>query len=193
MTMKTSDTLDHLFADLIALQSNSVTKLPPVHLWNPKTSGDMDIRIDREGRWIHEGGEIKRPALVKLFSSILKLEDNEYFLVTPVEKWKINVEVAPFFITQVTRDIRNDQQAISCTTLNDETIILNEDHPLIIKYESQSDQPTPLVKVRGNLWALVSRSAFYQLVAWGENSSGKEDNAVYLTSMGRQFLLGKST
>jgi hypothetical protein len=191
--MKTSDTLDNMFADLLALQSNSVTKLPPVHLWNPKNSGDMDIRIDREGRWIHEGGEIKRPALVQLFSSILKLENNEYFLVTPVEKWKISVEVAPFFITQVTRVIRNDQQAISCTTLNDETIILNEDHPLIIKYESLSDQPTPLVKVRGNLWALVSRSAFYQLVDWGENSSGNEDNAVYLTSMGRQFLLGKST
>jgi hypothetical protein len=191
--MKTSDTLDNLFADLIALQSNSVAKLPPVHLWNPKNSGDMDIRIDREGRWIHEGGEIKRPALVKLFSSILKLENNQYFLVTPVEKWKISVEVAPFFITQVTRVIRNDQQVISCTTLNDETIILNEDHPLIIKYESLSDEPTPLVKVRGNLWALVSRSAFYQLVAWGENSSGNEDNAVYLTSMGRQFLLGKST
>lgn len=182
-----------MFADLLALQSDSVTKLPPVHLWNPKNSGDMDIRIDREGRWIHEGGEIKRPALVQLFSSILKLENNEYFLVTPVEKWKISVEVAPFFITQVTRVIRDDQQAISCTTLNDETIILNEDHPLIIKYESLSDQPTPLVKVRGNLWALVSRSAFYQLVAWGENSSGNEDNAVYLTSMGRQFLLGKST
>ncbi|MFQ3345992.1 MAG: hypothetical protein ACI89A_000529 [Porticoccaceae bacterium] len=191
--MKTSDTLDNMFADLLALQSDSVTKLPPVHLWNPKNSGDMDIRIDREGRWIHEGGEIKRPALVQLFSSILKLENNEYFLVTPVEKWKISVEVAPFFITQVTRVIRDDQQAISCTTLNDETIILNEDHPLIIKYESLSDQPTPLVKVRGNLWALVSRSAFYQLVAWGENSSGNEDNAVYLTSMGRQFLLGKST
>tara|TARA_B110000503_G_scaffold25710_1_gene40602 strand:- start:1066 stop:1641 length:576 start_codon:yes stop_codon:yes gene_type:complete len=191
--MKTSDTLDNLFADLIALQSNSVTKLPPVHLWNPKNSGDMDIRIDREGRWIHEGGEIKRPALVKLFSSILKLENNQYFLVTPVEKWKISVEVAPFFITQVTRVVRNDQQAISCMTLNDETIILNEDHPLIIKYESLSDEPTPLVKVRGNLWALVSRSAFYQLVAWGENPSGNEDNAVYLTSMGREFLLGKST
>jgi uncharacterized protein len=191
--MKTSDTLDNLFADLIALQSNSVTKLPPVHLWNPKNSGDMDIRIDREGRWIHEGGEIKRPALVKLFSSILKLENNQYFLVTPVEKWKISVEVALFFITQVTRVVRNDQQAISCMTLNDETIILNEDHPLIIKYESLSDEPTPLVKVRGNLWALVSRSAFYQLVAWGENPSGNEDNAVYLTSMGRQFLLGKST
>jgi hypothetical protein len=191
--MKTSDTLDNMFADLLALQSDSVTKLPPVHLWNPKNSGDMDIRIDREGRWIHEGGEIKRPALVQLFSSILKLENNEYFLVTPVEKWKISVEVAPFFITQVTRVIRDDQQAISCTTLNDETIILNEDHPLIIKYESLSDQPTPLVKVRGNLWALVSRSAFYQLVAWGENPSGNEDNAVYLTSMGRQFLLGKST
>lgn len=191
--MKSSDTLGTLFADLIALQSDAATKLPPVHLWNPKDSGDMDIRIDREGRWIHDGGEIKRPAMVKLFSSILKFENNEYFLVTPVEKWKINVEVAPFFITQVTRDIRDDHQAISCTTLNDETIILSGDHPLIIKYESKSDQPTPLVKIRGDLWALVSRSAFYQLVAWGEASSGGEDNGVYVSSMGHQFLLGKST
>ena len=191
--MKSSDTLGTLFADLIALQSDSAMTLPPVHLWNPKDSGDMDIRVDSEGRWIHEGGEIKRPAMVKLFSSILKFENNEYFLVTPVEKWKITVEVAPFFITQVSRDIRNDQQAISCTTLNDETIILSDDHPLIIKYESESDQPTPLVKIRGDLWALVSRSAFYQLVVWGEASSGDEDNDVYLSSMGRQFLLGKST
>jgi hypothetical protein len=190
--MKPSHSLDTLFADLLALQSDSSMKLPPVDLWDPEESGDMDIRVDREGRWIHEGGEIKRPALVKLFSSILKVENGQYFLVTPVEKWRIKVDVAPFFITEVSRDIRHDQQAISCVTLNGESIVLSDDHPLTIEYKPESDQPIPLVKVRGDLSALVSRSAFYQLVAWGESSATDENNAVYLSSMGRQFLLGKS-
>ena len=190
--MRSSNSLDTLFADLIAQQSDSSTKLPPVDLWDPKVSGDMDICVDREGRWIHEGGEIKRPALVKLFSSILKFENGQYFLVTPVEKWRINVEVAPFFIPEVSRDVRHDQQAISCLTLNGEIIILSDDHPLSVQYKPESDQPIPLVKVRGELSALVSRSAFYQLVAWGESSATNGDQAVYLSSMGCRFLLGKS-
>ena len=75
----TDKVLDNLFSDLLSLEASTNKKIPPVHLWNPELSGDMDLVIDREGRWIHEGGEIKRPALVKLFSSILKKEDNEYF------------------------------------------------------------------------------------------------------------------
>ena len=82
-----SDQLESLFADLLASQDKSSASLPPVHLWKPQLSGDMDMVIDREGRWIHEGGEIKRPAMVKLFASILVFEEGDYFLVTPVEKW----------------------------------------------------------------------------------------------------------
>ena len=73
----TDKVLDKLFSDLLSLEAFTNKKIPPVHLWNPELSGDMDLVIDREGRWIHEGGEIKRPALVKLFSSILKKEDVE--------------------------------------------------------------------------------------------------------------------
>ena len=98
--------LDKLFNDLLAMEVASSEKIPSVHMWNPQLTGDMDLVIDREGRWVHEGGEIKRPALVKLFSSSLKKENGEYFLVTPVEKWRITVVLAPFFITSVQRNIR---------------------------------------------------------------------------------------
>ena len=70
--------------------------LPPVHLWNPPFCGDLDMRIARDGRWFYEGSPITRPAMVRLFSTILKREGEEYFLVTPVEKYRIAVDDAPF-------------------------------------------------------------------------------------------------
>lgn len=72
--------------------------LPPVEHWDPPLSGDIDIRIARDGTWYHEGAAIERPALVRLFAGLLKREGDEYFLVTPVEKWRIQVEDAPFVL-----------------------------------------------------------------------------------------------
>ena len=69
---------------------------PPVHLWNPPFSGDLDMQIKRDGSWFYEGTPIKRPELVRLFASILKLEEGRYYLVTPVEKVGLTVEDAPF-------------------------------------------------------------------------------------------------
>ena len=102
-----SSHLDKLFSDLFAYQQQSSNDLPPVHLWNPPLSGDIDIVIDREGRWFHEGDEIKRASLVKLFASILTCEGDEYFLVTPVEKWRIKVDVAPLFAISASRELRS--------------------------------------------------------------------------------------
>jgi len=70
--------------------------LPPVHLWNPPFSGDLDMQIKRDGTWFYEGTPIKRPELVRLFASILKLEEGRYYLVTPVEKVGLTVDDAPF-------------------------------------------------------------------------------------------------
>ena len=78
------------------LEQIGAQKHPPVHLWHPPLSGDMDMRIQRDGQWINEGRPILREPLVKLFASILRREGDEYFLVTPVEKWRISVEDAPF-------------------------------------------------------------------------------------------------
>ena len=185
-----SEVLDKIFADLLALEDRSKQKLPPVHLWGPALSGQMDLVIDREGRWIHEGGEIKRPALVKLFSSILKKENGDYYLVTPVEKWRITVDVAPFFITTVKKNIRGDQQAISCITSVGDNIVVGKTHPFWVEYVSGSDEPIPLVKIREGLDGLLSRSAFYQLVDWADSSATQIGNELSFLSMGEKFRLG---
>src|SRR3990167_6989729 len=90
-----------LFEQVEALLKSGGNSLPPVHLWNPPLSGDIDIRIARKGDWYHEGTRFQRQALVKLFASILKREGDEYFLVTPVEKWRIRVEDVPFIAVDV--------------------------------------------------------------------------------------------
>jgi hypothetical protein len=156
----------------------------------------MDLVIDREGRWIHEGGEIKRTRLVKLFSTILKREGDSYFLVTPVEKWKINVDFAPFYIISASRAHRNSHQAITLTTSTGEVVVVGEENPLWVEYRSGSEEPIPLVTVRDNLPGLLSRSVFYQLVEWAHNDAQNDrhsdNSAIKIESMGEQFLLGKS-
>jgi len=176
-----SDTLDTLFSDLLALQDLSSESLPPVHLWNPKKSGDMDLIIDREGRWIHEGGEIKRAPLVKLFSQILKFE----------EKWRISVEIAPFYITLVNREIRQQEPAISCVTSTGETVVVSDENPLWVDHDVETNQPVPLVQIRKGLTGLLSRAAYYQLVDWAEANLADNSNELFVTSMGQKFVLGQ--
>ena len=183
--------LEQLFSDLLNQQQDSSRGLPPVHLWNPKKSGDMDMRVDREGRWIHEGGEIKRRPLVKLFSRILKREAGCYYLVTPVEKWQIQVDVAPFFIIAAQREMRDSQQAILLITSTGESIVLGERNPLWVDFEPGSHSPVPLVLVRDNLPGLLSRGTYYQLVDWGQKSRQSESEpGLYIESLGKQFRLG---
>jgi hypothetical protein len=187
-----SSSLDSLFADLLASQQQSASSLPPVHLWHPEFSGDIDIRVDREGRWFHEGGEIKRPALVKLFASILLCEEGSYFLVTPVEKWRIQVEVAPLFVVGATREQRDGKQAIVLTTRTENVVVVDAQHPLRVELMPDSGQPLPLVTVRDNLTALISRNVFYQLVEWAaEESDIIEGAELSLSSMGQRFSLGR--
>lgn len=185
--MASPQSLEDLFADLLAQQQNDSAKLPPVHLWDPPKSGDMDLVIDREGRWIHEGGEIRRERLIKLFSTILKREGEDYFLVTPVEKWQIKVDFAPFYIISASRESRDSQQAVSLATSTGETIIVSAENPLWVDDMQGSDHPLPLITVRDNLPGLLSRTVFYQLVEWGQPA---DDGGLYIESMGQQFLLG---
>lgn len=125
MTPSETSGLEAIFADLLEQQRQSAESLPPVHLWQPQLSGVMDLRIDRQGRWIHEGSEIKRQPLVKLFSRILRREGESYFLLTPVEKWQITVDVAPFFIVSANREIRDSQQAIVFNTSTGDQFVLS--------------------------------------------------------------------
>lgn len=185
--------LEVLFADLLEQQAQS-TKQPPVHLWNPDKSGDMDLRIDREGQWIHEGDPIRRPALVKLFASILKREGDNYFLVTPVEKWQINVDVAPFFMVSAEKLYRSGEQAIQLRSISGDHLLIGPNNPLWVDYDEANNQPVPLVTVRDNLNGLLSRSLYYQLVDWAHMESNDDGSqTLRLRSMGVDYLLGHLT
>ncbi|ETW13397.1 hypothetical protein ATO8_05191 [Roseivivax marinus] len=142
--------------------------LPPVDKWTPDLSGTMDIRIARDGTWYHEGGPIRRAGLVKLFSSILKRERDAYFLVTPVEKWRIEVEDAPFVATDVEIEGAGDGQALTFTTHVGDRVVAGPDHAIRVTRDPETGEPSPYVHVRGGLEALIDRKTFYRLAEVGE-------------------------
>ena len=139
--------------------------LPPVDKWNPDFCGDIDMRIMRNGKWFYMGSEIKRPAMIKLFSRILRLdEDNHYYLVTPVEKVRIQVEDAPFVATSIHQEKKNGIKNLYFTTNLNEEILLSNQNPIDIKIDINTEEPSPYIRVRKNLKALISRSVFYELI-----------------------------
>lgn len=138
-------------------------KLPPVHLWNPDFCGDLDMEIRRDGTWFYEGTPIGRKPLVRLFSTILKLEDGKYFLVTPVEKVGIRVVDAPF----VAVDIEKTDGTITFTTNVGDKVLAGESHAIRVTRDA-TGEPSPYVHVRAGLEALIDRKSFYRLVDMGE-------------------------
>ena len=105
-------------------------KLPPVHLWDPEFCGDLDMEIKRDGTWFYMGTPIGRPAMVKLFSSILKLEEGNYFLVTPVEKVGIRVVDAPFVAVDMEAAGTGPDQVMTFTTQVGDVVIAGPDNPI---------------------------------------------------------------
>src|SRR3954447_25619035 len=104
---------------------------PPVHLWNPPFCGDLDMRIAQDGTWFYMNSPIGRKPLVKLFSSVLRHdEDGKYYLVTPAEKCGIRVDDAPFVAVRMTTEGQDRSQVITFETNTDDTVVLNETHPL---------------------------------------------------------------
>ena len=133
---------------------------PPLHLWHPDLSGDIDIVIRKDGSWWHEGGEIKRQALVSLFASILRYEpDTGYVLVTPVEKWRIQVEDVPFIC--IASDQRGSDYYFALNTGSE--LKLGLDHPLRLK--PYGDTLVPYVFVRDGLEARVNTVVYYRLAS----------------------------
>lgn len=131
----------------------------PVHLWNPDFCGDLDMRIARDGTWFYLGTPIGRMPLVKLFSSILKREGDDYFLVTPVEKVGIQVDDVPFIAV----DFEAENGVITFTTNVGDTFELGPEHPLHLVHNKKGE-PAPYVRVRANLEARIDRKSFYRLV-----------------------------
>jgi uncharacterized protein len=142
-------------------------RLPPVDQWNPTHCGDSDMRIAAEGTWFHMGTPIGRPALVKLFSTILRREpDGSYVLVTPAEKLSISVDDAPFLAVDATSEGEGQNRTLAFRLLTDDIVVAGPDNPL--RVETAADgTPRPYLHVRGPsdrpLEALVNRPVFYQL------------------------------
>lgn len=162
-------------ADALASAAKQVSKskgLPPVHLWNPPFSGDLDIRIKRDGSWHYLGTPFTRMELVKLFASILKLEAGKYYLVTPVEKVGITVEDAPFVAVDFDVTGSDSTQSLTFTTNLGDTTTAGPDAPIRVATEDGSDTPVPYVMVRAGLEARVDRKSFYRLVELGTHHDG---------------------
>ncbi|MEL6570784.1 MAG: DUF1285 domain-containing protein [Pseudomonadota bacterium] len=138
--------------------------IPPVHLWNPPFCGDLDMRIARDGTWFYLGTPIGRPELVNLFSSILRKDGEDYFLVTPVEKVGITVDDAPF----VAVDFERVGDGLRFTTHVGDAVLAGTDHPIRVVRDPETGEPSPYVLIRANLEALIDRKSFYRLVDLGE-------------------------
>jgi uncharacterized protein len=142
-------------------------RLPPVHLWNPPFCGELDMRIASDGTWFYMGTPIGRPALVRLFSTILKRENGKHFLVTPVEKVGIRVDDAPFLAGEMQKDSDEQGNVLRFRTNVDDWVTCDGEHRL--RFESASDGGlTPYLHVRSELWAKVTRALYYDLVDMGE-------------------------
>ena len=156
---------ENLVASVQAAQKgNPKGGLPPVHLWNPPHCGHIDMRIARDGTWFYMGTPIGRPALVKLFSTILRRDGDDYVLVTPVEKVGITVDDAPFVAVDVNR--QGDDLAFE-TNVGDK-VTAGPDNPIRVERDAETGEPSPYVLVRANLEALIDRKSFYRLVDMGQ-------------------------
>ncbi|AOE50935.1 DUF1285 domain-containing protein [Kangiella sediminilitoris] len=171
-------------------QSQEGNKLPPVDQWNPDFCGDMELVIKRDGSWHYQNSPIGRHRLVKLFSTVLKKEDDQYFLVTPVEKLGIRVEDAPFLVTRMKVEDTDKGPVIVFTDNCDNTIPLSSDNPLWVEQDSRTGEPSPYVMVRRNLHALIHRNVFYQLVEMAEERIIDDKKHLGVVSAGEFFSLG---
>jgi hypothetical protein len=164
----------------IAEEAGRAKGLPPVHLWNPAHCGEIDIVIRRDGLWFHEGTPIGREALVRLFSTVLRLDPDGFHLVTPVEKLKITVEDAPFLAVRVDRE----SEALRFVTNVGDVVEAGPENVIRVESEPATGEPAPYLHVRRGLEARLTRPVFYELVEmaapretlegvrWGVTSNG---------------------
>ena len=161
-----SGALDRLSAAVKAAQG--AKGAPPVEQWHPPFCGDIDMRIAADGTWFYNGTPIARPALVKLFASILRKDPERFVLVTPVERVGIAVEDAPFLAVEMAVEGEGAARQIAFRTNVDDLARVDAGHPLRFE-KDEAGGIKPYVLVRGELWALVTRALTYDLVDLGED------------------------
>ena len=179
MNEKNLQGLSDMPQGLQALMRSNVTKrkLPPVDNWEPPYCGDLDMRIARDGTWFYNGTPIGREALVSLFATVLrKDEDGKTYLVTPVEKIGITVDDAAFLAIEMFTTGSGENQIITFVTKQNDLTEVSEVRPLRFELEQDTDGVKPYVLVRGRLEACLTRALTYDLVSLGQshNVDGEE-------------------
>jgi len=162
---------------------------PPVEKWNPPFCGDIDMKIAADGTWFYQKTPIGRPALVKLFASVLKREGDKYFLVTPVEKCGIIVDDAPFLAVELKVEQGHRGQTLQFRTNVDDWVACGRDHALRFEPERASGGLKPYLHVRRDLWAKVTRALFYDLVELGEERDIDGRRMFGIVSAGEFFAM----
>ena len=148
-------------------------KRPPLHRWQPGDARDFDLRITRAGDWLYLGSPILRPRLVQVLSRVLIKEADEFFLISPSEKLRIQVDDAPFVAVEL------------------EQTNPGPDHPIKVVEKGGTSEPAPYVTIREGLDALSSRAVFYELVEIAQPIRGDE-NVLGVMSSGQMFPLGRT-
>jgi hypothetical protein len=162
---------------------------PPVELWNPPFCGDLDMRIAADGTWFYLKTPIGRPALVKLFASVLKREEGKYFLVTPAEKCGIRVDDAPFLAVELRIEDCEAGRVLSFRTNVDDWVVCGPEHALRFEPEAGTGGLKPYLHVRRDLWAKVTRTLFFDLVELGEEREVDGKAMFGVSSMGMFFSM----
>ena len=156
---------DFSLEDLMTALADSSGERRPVERWNPDFCGEIDIVIKSDGRWFHDGSEIKRQPLVKLFASVLrKDEDGVTYLVTPVEKLAIQVEKAHFLAVRLDAKGESEDQRLFFTTNLGDVIEASAENMIRVETHKESGEPAPFINVWGRLEATLTRPVFYELV-----------------------------
>jgi uncharacterized protein len=164
-------------------------KYPPVEKWNPPFCGDLDMRIASDGCWFYLGTPIARPALVRLFSTVMKREGDRYYLVTPVEKVGIRVDDVPFLAVELEIENRGPKQSLIFRTNVDDVIRCDAEHRLRFELEEGTGGIKPYLFVRHDLWAKVTRALFFDLVAIGEVREHNGKKVFGVISSGEFFTM----
>lgn len=160
--------IDALFERLTAAQADR--RLPPVERWQPPHEGTIDIRIARDGTWYHEGGAIRRQELVRLFATVLICQNSVYYLVTPAQKLRIEVEDAPFIAEDLDARGTGPGAELLFTINTGDYVVADAEHALEVR--GPPERPRPYLHVRRGLWALLARPVFYRLVDCAAEEGG---------------------
>lgn len=163
-------------------------KLPPVEKWNPAHCGHSDMRIAADGTWFHQGSPIGRTEMVRLFSTILRREeDGGFVLVTPVEKLTIDVEDAPFVAVTLVSEGQGRARSLAFRLNTGDPAVADSEHALRLK--GSGEEARPYLRVRGGLEALIARPVYYELANLALEDERGPDGRIGLWSGGCFFPL----